>query len=361
MQILYKKTTTGAVQQWSQEIQGDRYRTITGQVNGQLTTSEWHICTPKNQGRVNATTAEQQCQKEVAANYQKKLTAGGYTTDIEEIGVVSYFKPMLAKKYKDYAHKIKYLVFVQPKYDGIRCVINRQGAWSRKGEPIITVPHILQSLEPVFAEYPNLVLDGELYSHSLKDDFNKICSVVKKLKPTLEDIQTAQNNILFYVYDCSLQAEYTGRLNFLMNNLKDYKYLIISETLPVNNREKVDAYLDQYLQEGYEGVIVRTDSYYENKRSNNLLKYKVDDTDEFVLLDITEGQGNWAGLAKKALLVTAGGVEFEASIANTQDVCREFLVNKDLYIGQPTTVKYNGLTPAGKPRFGVVKEFNRRY
>lgn len=366
MQILYKKTATGAIQQWSQEIQGEKYRTITGQVNGQLIVSDWHICTPKNQGRVNATTAEQQCQKEVAANYQKKLTAGGYTTNIEDIGVGGYFKPMLAKNYKDYTHKIQYPVFVQPKYDGIRCIINKQGAWSRKGEPIITVPHILESLEPVFADYPDLVLDGELYNHILKDDFNTICSVVKKLKPTPGDIIQAQDNILFYVYDCVLPNNYESRYYsdrslFLGRFVSKLHHIKTSETYLAENSYDVDKYLEQFLSDGYEGAIIRINSHYENKRSNNLLKYKVDDTDEFLLLDIQEGQGNWAGLAKKALLVTAGGIEFEASIANTQEICLEFLVNKDLYIGKPTTVKYNGLTPAGKPRFGVVKEFNRRY
>ena len=358
MQILYKKTGTGAIQQWSQEIQGDRYRTITGQVNGQLTTSEWHICTPKNQGRANATTAEQQCQKEVAANYQKKLTAGGYTTNIEEIGVSGYFKPMLAKNYKDCVHKIKYPVFVQPKYDGIRCVINKQGAWSRKGEPIITVPHILQSLSPVLATNPDLVLDGELYNHQYKDDFNTICSVVKKLKPTPEDITKSQNTILFYGYDCFLPVVYSERLEFL-ECLVDYDYVVVVPTVQALDHQQVDDFLGLYLEQGYEGVIVRTESYYENKRSNNLLKYKVDNTDEFLLLDIQEGQGNWAGLAKKALLVTEDGVEFEASVANTQSVCHDILANKHLYIGKPTTVKYNGFTPAGKPRFGVIKEFAR--
>jgi len=360
MQILYKKTSTGATQQWQQEVIHDMYRTVTGQVGGKLTISEWHECTGKNIGRSNETTPAEQRIKEVTANYEKKLVAGGYTTNIEDIGIAGYFKPMLAKNYKDYAQKLQYPVFVQPKYDGIRCVINSAGAWSRKGEPIITIPHIINSLRTLFLSYPDLVLDGELYNHTLKDDFNKICSVVKKLKPTEEDIIDSANNILFYVYDCYLPTTYKERLNFLQT-LVPYLYVDISITVIATNNTKVDAYLDQFLQEGYEGIIIRTDSLYENKRSSNLLKYKVDETDEFVLLDIMEGQGNWGGLAKKASLVTADGIEFEASIANTQENCLKFLQNKELYIGRPTTVKYNGLTPAGKPRFGVIKEFDRRF
>lgn len=361
MNILYKKTNTGAIQQWQQDTDNDEYRSVTGQVGGKLTTSEWHACTGKNIGRSNETSAVEQCLKEVAANYEKKLTTGGYTTNIEEVDVATYFKPMLAKNYKDYAHKLQYPMFVQPKYDGIRCVINSQGAWSRKGEPIITIPHVTNSLRTLFLSYPDLVLDGELYNHTLKDDFNKICSIVKKLKPTEQDIVDAANTILFYVYDCYLPTSYKERLSFITPLCEYYPYLVVSDTSTVINATQVDAYLDQYLQEGYEGIIIRTDSLYENKRSNNLLKYKVDNADEFVLVDIMEGQGNWAGLAKKASLVTTTGVEFEASIANTQEVCLQFLQDKELYIGQPTTVKYNGLTPAGKPRFGVIKEFDRRF
>lgn len=116
---LYKRTTTGAVQQWSQEIQGNRYRTLSGQVGGKIVVSEWTVCQGKNAGRANATSPEEQAVREVAANYTKKQKEGYHDTveaiDTPRQGV------MLAKDYKDYGEKVFRGVFrpySQPKLDG---------------------------------------------------------------------------------------------------------------------------------------------------------------------------------------------------------------------------------------------------
>ena len=63
-------------------------------------------------------------------------------------------------------------------------------AKSRQGKPIDTVVHILEELKPFFAENPNAVLDGELYNHDYKNDFNKIISLVRKMKPVRSDKDT---------------------------------------------------------------------------------------------------------------------------------------------------------------------------
>jgi len=358
MRILYKKTASGATQQWAQEISGASYRTISGQVGGKMVISDWHVCNPKNVGKANETSAEEQCLKEVAANYTKKEKS--YAISLEDIVDFKFFKPMLAKHFKDYQKKITYPVFVQPKFDGIRCVISKDGAFSRTGEPITTVPHIVNSLASVFVEYPDLILDGELYNHELKDDFNRICSLVKREKPTEEDLWNSENYILYYLYDCNLPVVFSERSNFLQD-LFERNHVVLSSTWIAKSKEEVDEHLQTCLVAGYEGAMVRLNGFYETKRSNNLLKYKVNDTEEFELLDILEGQGNWAALAKKALLRTTTGIEFEASVAATRELCKTYLENKDAYIGKPTTVKFNGYTPGGKPRFGVIKEFDRKY
>ena len=47
--------------------------------------------------------------------------------------------------------------------------------------------HILDELQPFFNKYPDVVLDGELYNHDLKDNFEKIISLVRKQKPYLRN------------------------------------------------------------------------------------------------------------------------------------------------------------------------------
>ena len=98
-------------------------------------------------------------------------------------------KPMLAHKYNP--DKADYPAYIQPKLDGVRCVFTKDGAYSRTGKEFKNVDHIKKDLKVVFNRYPNLILDGELYNHGLKDDFEKIISLVRKTKPTQEHKEEA--------------------------------------------------------------------------------------------------------------------------------------------------------------------------
>ena len=124
-------------------------------------------------------------------------------------------KAMLAHKYNE--DKADYPAFIQPKLDGVRCLFSTSGAFSRAGNQFMNVMHIEKALEPFFAKNPNAVLDGELYNHGLKDDFEKIISLVRKKKPTLDDIEEAAELVQFHVYDIASMTigNYTTRLNFI--------------------------------------------------------------------------------------------------------------------------------------------------
>ena len=94
---------------------------------------------------------------------------------------------MLAQKFEDRVDGLSFPLYTQPKLDGVRCIVYMQDgelvAKSRQGKPIDTVVHILEELKPFFEQSPNAVLDGELYNHDYKNDFNKIISLVRKMKP----------------------------------------------------------------------------------------------------------------------------------------------------------------------------------
>ncbi len=68
---IYKRTSTGAVQRWHQEINPNnpsQYRTVSGQVDGKLVESEWKTCEGTNIGKKNERTPEQQAVFEVKAH-----------------------------------------------------------------------------------------------------------------------------------------------------------------------------------------------------------------------------------------------------------------------------------------------------
>ena len=85
-------------------------------------------------------------------------------------------KAMLAHKYNP--DKADYPAFIQPKLDGVRCLFTAEGAFSRTHNQFMNVDHIEKALKPFFAKNPTTVLDGELYNHGLKDNFEKTCQSV---------------------------------------------------------------------------------------------------------------------------------------------------------------------------------------
>ena len=98
LQTIYKKTKTGATQEWTIEVEGNKYRSHSGQVGGQITTNEWTVCFGKNVGRANSTTDAEQAMAEAVAKRTKKLESG-YFEDVNNINEQQYFEPMLAAKW----------------------------------------------------------------------------------------------------------------------------------------------------------------------------------------------------------------------------------------------------------------------
>jgi DNA ligase-1 len=358
LQTIYKKTKTGATQEWTIEVEGNKYRTHSGQVGGVITTNEWTVVYGKNVGKANGTTDEEQALKEAEAKRTKKLESG-YFEDITNINQKQYFEPMLASKWEDSKDKIQYPIYSQPKLDGIRCIVTKDGMFSRNGKPILSAPHILQELHTHFKIYPNMIFDGELYADKFANDFNKIVSLVKKTKPTKEDLAESKKNIEYHIYDLpSVDDVFRIRYRKLCD-LKLPKCCVRVVTHTVGSEDELmDAY-GQYVDAGYEGQMLRLDSKYENKRSKSLLKHKSFIDEEFEILDIVEGEGNRSGTAGYMVFNTREGKRFKSNVKGTWEETAEMLKNKKDLIGKQATIKYFNLTPDGIPRFPFVINIDR--
>lgn len=357
LRTLYKRTSTGAIQQWATEIDRDRYRSISGQVGGKLVEAGWSFGKPKNVGKSNETSAVQQAELEVQAAYVKKLAQGGYHETIEEIDQAKFFKPMLAKNYDDYPVEDFTNVFSQPKLDGIRCIANKDGLWTRQGKSIEAVPHIHRALKPIFDKLPWVVFDGELYADKLSQDFNKIVSLVKKVNPTPERLAEAAGIVEYHIYDFpgyeGFFAERMAAISEVMT--VDDPMIKIVATAKVEDQEMLDHLNGRYLEQGYEGQIVRhSNSVYEQKRTKQLLKRKVFDDAEFRIVSINEGEGNRIGMAGFITYELGDGRTFGSGIRGSHDWCKVLLQEADEYEGGVGTVRYFSLTPDGVPRFPVT-------
>jgi len=360
LKTIYKKTKTGATQEWTIEVDGNKYRTHSGQVGGAITTNEWTVVYGKNIGKANGTTDSEQAFKEAEAKRTKKLESG-YFEDVNNINEQQYFEPMLAAKWEDYKDKIQYPIYSQPKLDGIRCIVTKDGMFSRNGKPIISAPHIGESLNFLFESNPNLILDGELYADKFANDFNAIVSLVKKTKPTSDDLKESAKNIEYHIYDIpSVNETFDGRLEAL-NELFQYfpKCVKLVETHIADNVDEVMELYGEYVDTGFEGQMLRLNGKYENKRSKSLLKHKSFVDEEYTILDIVEGEGNRTGTAGYMVFETVEGKRFKSNVKGTWDETAEMLKSKKKLIGKQATIKYFNLTPDGIPRFPFVINIDR--
>ena len=355
-ETLYKIDSKGKVREWRMEIEGAKFRTVSGIKGGKQVVSEWKQTFAKNVGRANATTDEEQAVAEVDALYTKRLD-GEYHTSVKDVNKTRFFKPMLAAKWEDRKSKIDYPVNVQPKLDGVRCIANKDGLWSRTGKQIVSCPHIEIALDDLFLDNPDLVLDGELYNHDLRDDFNKIISLVRKTKPTDEDLADSKAMVEFHVYDIpSASGNYFSRKLELETVLRyESDCLVYVDTDCAFDEAMVDELFGTYVEQGYEGGIIRLDMPYEQKRSNGLLKRKDFEDAEFEIISVEEGQGNWSGYAKTLFIKLPDGTVQQSGLAGNQDYLRQVLADREAYRGGEATVQYFTKTPDGKLRFPVAK------
>lgn len=352
---IFKRDSAGKIRVWFYEVNDDTYRTTAGLLDGNLVTSAWTKCIGK-QGRLDA----EQAIFEADAEERKKLDRE-YRRTIEELDGVP-MSPMLAKSYDGIKNWAKVqAVFCQPKLDGIRALITKDGAFSREYQRHLNVDHILEALALVFAKVPDLTLDGELYNHDLKDDFNKITSIVRKQKATDAQREESRKLIQFHVYDMMvarkpglLFADRSQILHTLFNG-REHTPIRLVPTARAKTSEDLDELYGKYLEQGYEGQMVRLNAAYEpDKRSKTLLKRKEFITAEFPLVRVEEGLGNWAGYAKRIVFKLPDGRECGAGLRGTQDFCKRLLMAAPGYTKAEATIRYFTPTPDGMPRFPVA-------
>lgn len=358
LSTIYKKTKANKIQEWTVEVDGNKYRTISGQTDGIKTTSEFTVCEAKNEGKANATTAEEQAIKEAHALRKKKLEHG-YFEDIEQIEEKQYFEPMLAEKWEDRRDSISYPIYSQPKLDGIRCIVKSDGMWSRAGKRILSAPHIHEALKPLFETSPELIFDGELYCDKLANDFNKIVSLVKKTKPSPADLAESKSIIQYHIYDLPSHVGLFKDRYLHLAKIKLPTCCVLVRTDIVDSEKDVNQYYESYVESGYEGQMLRVNSNYENKRSKYLLKHKSFIDEEYEILDICEGEGNRTG-AVGYMVFERAGQRFKSNVKCTYEQGVQILKNREALIGKKATIKYFNLTPAGVPRFPYVINIDRQ-
>jgi DNA ligase-1 len=274
-------------------------------------------------------------------------------------------KPMLAYPVSDKPIDYTKPVFMQPKLDGVRCLIQYDNsvvtAYSRTGKQWLNIDHILQSLKPFFQDNPNVILDGELYNHALRDDFEKIISCVRKQKPTAIDKAESRRLVQFHCYDIvdeTLDFQSRSiRLNTLLKPTYGIK-LVITHWVESEDEAKVR---HQYnLSKGYEGSILRLNDVYQCKRSHSLRKFKDFHDAEATLTSWVEGKGKRAGTIGKFMAVDADGNEFGMPVMDNFKKLQTMFKEMQGWVGKEATFTYFERTKAGSyrhPLFKAIRDY----
>ena len=251
--------------------------------------------------------------------------------------------------------------FIQPKLDGVRCYITYHGAFSRNHKRFMNAQHILDELIPLFTKYPHIVLDGELYNHKYKDNFNKIISLVRKQTPSDAERNEAKV-IQFHNYDIVETSPYIKRSfkqrKDMINDLNwefNLKYCKTVEAHEVSIIESATEWHKRFLELGYEGSILRNNKPYENKRSYNLQKFKDFHDTEATIIGWVEGKGKRTGTIGKFLARDADGNEFGMPVMDKMPILEKMYDIAEWYIGKTATFTYFQRTPSGSYRHPLFK------
>lgn len=298
----------------------------------------------KNVGRANETSPRDQLLFEFDSRVKKQRDKG-YSEDGSSSHIPT--KPMLANKYRDKAHLVTFPCFVQPKLDGFRMLKEGNGkiAYTRGGKE-----HVRECVEHLMWDTGKIIVDGELMlpgNRPLQETSRAAKKFREGVSPTL----------LYFVYDIiNINMPFATRYDFLVELWKKApENVVLVETVEVANEKELFEAHKRFTSQGFEGTIVRSGEggYEIGHRSSTLLKVKDFQDAEFLVVDIIEGKGSFEG---KAICVceTKGGKEFKAVPEGTSEHRREIYTNRDEYIGQWLTVRFQTYSNSGTPTGNTV-------
>jgi ATP-dependent DNA ligase len=245
---------------------------------------------------------------------------------------------------------IVYPCFVQPKLDGLRCLIYMSDGkivtQSRTGGIFTTMDHITTGLKPFFDLRPTVILDGELYTNQYP--FEELVGLIKR--KNVDDPRIRE--VHFHIYDIVSPNGYAERRQFILDN--QHLFPATFEVVKTEEATTVDDFktkFTEYVQEGYEGIMLRNKKgAYVNNRSHDLQKYKEFEEDEFRIVGFREAEGRDSGTVIWRC-ATKTGDEFDCRPVGSVEHRKQLFQNAQANVGKLLTIKFQELSEKGIPRF----------
>jgi len=259
--------------------------------------------------------------------------------------------------------KIQYPAHVQTKLDGVRCFAtnHKDGGFrftSSSGTSYdIVCRYIKEELDNVGLPI-GTILDGELYIHGTP--LQKISGWCRKQSPI-----DAHKAIEFHIFDLPNKDIWDDRKQQLERIITsfdhDNKRLRYVPVYRVDSLDEIQDLHDEFVEAGYEGVIVRNlnGRYSYGIRSTEIFKLKAFQDDEFVITGANEGKRGAADMVFE--LRTMKGQFFEAKPLGTFEKKEEYMENLDELVGKMATVRFLNYSETGVPVGNPVLKAIRDY
>lgn len=352
---LYGRSSNGQIKVWkiTAESRGEYSEIITeyGKDDGEMLWTALKVATGKNIGRSNETTHFEQACLEALSKWSKKKDKN-YVEKREYLGREPNLLPMLAHSYTKRAHDIEWPAFVQPKLNGIRCLARKTSQseisyLSRGGKDFGSLGHLTPHLLKVMDV--GEILDGELFTTQLT--FQEIVAAVKREKtvnPNTEKIE-------YWIYDCvQTKATFSERNRHLLGILPGKGPLVTVPTLEAKNENAMMKLHTQFVQAGYEGIIIRNKQglYCLEHRSKHLQKYKDFIDEEFEIVGGKQGTGRDTGTIIWRCK-TEEEKYFDARPRGSHEQRKAWWDNLPKIVGKKLTVRYQNRSDDGIPIFPV--------
>lgn len=266
-------------------------------------------------------------------------------------------KPMLCKVYDaaDFkTQKVPYWL-ISRKHDGLRAFIFMKDGEiktsSRGGQDYdVAITYIKQDpfLLEVFAQSPNIILDGEIYRHGW--NLSTISGLCR-----LDSVEDRHKELCFHCYDIvDEEATFNNRFTALQGlyQLREANYpeskLVIVEHIVVRSNQEIMAAHNKFITEGYEGAVIRdpNEVYKCGGRDRRMQKIKLFTDAEFKILGLSEG------LREEDmcfLMETADGNQFKAKPIGSREDKQWYRDHIKELIGKMGTVKFFGMTNTEHP------------
>lgn len=359
---LYGKASNGKIKEWEVSTDGAEVVVRHGQHGGKITEKRT-TSKPKNIGRANETTGEEQAKLEAQSKWNKQIKKD-YREKIEDIP--ESVLPNLAHKYQDKSHTVQWEnTYELVKLDGVRCsVYKRDGEiffQSRGGEAYPVIDEIAAELEECIFQYiPNAYIDGEMYKHGMY--LEDITACVKKHN---EDTKKIEFNVFDLVDldqpEMKWYDRYSSYSALVLNytSKKESSRLVAVQAQMVKSEEEMHNRHAKYVKAGYEGLILRDASatYSFGNRCTGIIKYKVAESEEFEVWGF-ELDKNGAGVPVCIYYMPNGQADtFKAPFATTAEKRKALWENRDSLVGQYLTVDFEKRSKYGKPTKPIGKAF----